>query len=147
MKYLLLILLFTSCISEKELTNQCADKFIIKDSIVYVERYDTIYEASKIDTTILWDSKYIIDTLEIKKIKRINKYIDKIVYRENVAKIEMMKKEKDELVKDAEQKNSLLIKLNERIKTYNTIRNIVISIIILAIFFSIYIKTISKKWL
>lgn len=140
MKYIAILLIFISCNSEKRIIGVCADKFLIRDSVVYVDRYDTIYDYRQGDTMYLWDNKYIHDTTTIKSIKGIVKYKEKIVYRENVAMVKVLK--------DENEKNSItIIKLKEQLKLYKTIRNIIISIVVLSIFFSIYLKTISKKWL
>jgi hypothetical protein len=145
MRYLILILLFSSCISEKKLTTECADKFIIRDSVVYIERYDTLYEKGVHDTLVLWENKYYTDT--INRIKSINKYIDKIIYRENTARVQSLNNLYSEL--DKKYKEELIEgnKMKEQIKFYKSIRNVIIGCSILFILFTIYIKTISKKWL
>lgn len=87
MRYIIILFLFSSCITQKEFRQLCQDKYIIKDSIIYYDRYDTIYEKLKGDTIIFWDNKFIHDTTIVKKIKHINKYTEKIIYRENVANL------------------------------------------------------------
>lgn len=140
MKYIAILLIFISCNSERRIIGVCADKFLIRDSIVYLDKYDTIFEYKQGDTMYLWDNRYIHDTTRVKSIKNIIKYQEKIVYRENVAKVKVLEGENE--------KNGIaIIKLKEQLKLYKTIRNIIIAIMLLSIFFSIYIKTISKKWL
>lgn len=147
MKYIIAIFLFTSCISQKKLTDKCVDKFIIKDSVVYVNRYDTLYEKGVHDTLVFWNNKYYYDTITINKIKSINKYVDKIIYRENTAKVESLNVMYQALDKKYQQQINEAIKMKEQIKFYKTIRNLIIGCSILFILFTIYIKTISKKWL
>lgn len=147
MRFIIVLLIFSSCISEKKINQLCIDKYIIKDSVIYIERQDTIYEYLKADTIYFWNNKYIQDTITIKKIKSINKYIDKIVYRENTAKIDLLEKEKQELIQDKNNITNLMTKINEQLKVYKLFRNLIVAIALLSLFFYIYLKTISKKWL
>jgi hypothetical protein len=147
MKYIIILLIFISCNSQKKIIGLCADKFIIKDSIVYIDKYDTIFDIKQPDTLFLWDNKYIYDTTRIKTIKNIIKTKEKIVYRENKARVEQLSIDNKKLSENNTNKNLIIHKLKDQLRYYKTIRNLIISILVLAIFFSIYIKTISKKWL
>lgn len=147
MKYIFIILIFLSCNTEKKVIGICADKFIIKDSIVYVERYDTIYEAPIHDTTIFWNNRYINDTISIKKIRTINKYIDKIVYRENVARVVELNNENTILHKSKEALGVRVDKLESELQIYKIIRNTIISLFISILLLLFLLKKLPTKWL
>jgi hypothetical protein len=84
------IVFFSSCMSEKKLAKTCAEKYPIKDSVIYIERSDTIINTIKGDTIririSLKDTLIKLDTIcpEV-KYNTITKYKDKIIYQENTA--------------------------------------------------------------
>jgi hypothetical protein len=145
--FFIFCILLISCHSEKKIIGLCADKFIIKDSIVFIDRYDTIFEYKKADTILFWENKYIYDTTTIKTIKNIVKYQDKIIYRENVANIELLKIDNKQLYEVNSKLQNKITELKEELKVYKTIRNTIFAITLLAVLFSFLIKTISRKWL
>lgn len=147
MKYIYILILFTSCVSTKRIADKCADNFIIKDSVIYQERYDTIYEQAKHDTLIFWDNKYIFDTIKSNKIISINKYIDKIVYRENAAKIYLLNNQNDVLKKTNDAMGIRIDKLEENLKVYKIIRNTIITISIFILLGLLLLKKLPTKWL
>lgn len=144
MRYIIILLLFISCNSQRDITGICAEKFIIKDSIVFVNRYDTIFEKGIHDTLVFWDNKYFFDTISINKIKHINKYVDKIIYRENTAKIEALNISYNKLNAKNKEQEIEIIKMKEKIKFYNNLRNIIIACIMLLLVLYISLK-INKK--
>ena len=143
----LFAVILISCNTEKKIIGLCADKFIIKDSIVFIDRFDTIFEPHQIDTMYLWNNKYIFDTIKLKTIKSINKYQDKIIYRENTAKVDILNNKLKDIEKVNNQQQQEVMKMKEQIKVYKILRNMFFALVLLSIFFYIYLKTISKKWL
>lgn len=137
-----IVLTLSSCISANRLSKLCSDKFIIKDSIIYIDRYDTIYEAIPNDTIIdlITRTDTINQYFERKRIKYINKVKDKIVYRENTGLVYQLKSQNDKI----SNKNK---ELEMELKFYKKLRNILIGIILFTISFQIILKTITKKWL
>lgn len=137
-----LIVLLTSCISTNKLSQLCSDKFIIKDSIIYIDRYDTIFEIIPNDTIIdlITRTDTINQYFERKRIKYINKVKDKIVYRENTGLVFQLKSQNDKMLGRNKQ-------LETELRLYKKLRNILIGIILFAISFQIILKTITKKWL
>lgn len=146
MRYLLICIVFCGCASQKSIVDLCADKFLIKDSIIFVDKYDTIFEFKPQDTLYLWDNKYIHDTTRIKSIKTIIKYKEKMIYRENLAKVESLNKENKKLLDENKVKQDTIVELKEKLKVYRGVRNMFIAVLLLALIFSVIIKTISKKW-
>ena len=137
-----LIFILSSCVSTNRLSKLCDDKFVIKDSIIYIDRYDTIWESIPNDTLIdvITRTDTINQYFERNKIKYINKYKDKIVYRENTGLVYQLKSQNDKI----SSKNK---ELEMKLKFYKKMRNILIAIILFAISFQIILKTITKKWL
>jgi hypothetical protein len=147
MKYIYTLILFTSCVGSKNIADKCADKFIIKDSVIYQERYDTIYEQAQHDTLIFWGNKYIVDTIKSNKIISINKYIDKIIYRENAAKIYVLNNQNNVLKKTNDAMGIRIDKLEANIKVYKIIRNTIIAISIFMLLLLFLLKKLPTKWL
>lgn len=147
MKYISILIIFSSCIPQKKIIELCADRYTIKDSIIYIDRYDTVYEFKQAEAVYFWDNKYIYDTIEVKKIKAVNKYIDKVIYRENKAKLELLEIEKRKIIKEKEEVTEKMKKAEYQLKVYKQIRNLIFALLLLSITFYISLKTIFKKWL
>jgi ribosomal protein L14E/L6E/L27E len=94
-KILFVMFVLQSCMTNKKLAQKCADKFPIKDSTVIVERIDTTYVTIKGDTIRVpfksGDSiVYKLVQCPPKKLAQVVKYKEKLVYRENTAKVTIL---------------------------------------------------------
>lgn len=137
----LIVFVFVSCMSQKKMASYCAEKFPIKDSISIVEKIDTTYTYIKGDTIKVpcKDSVALLVCPPI-KVAEVKKSKEKVVYKENTAKIKQKDLVIDELYKQLSEldlKNTELKKQIEdkdnKIKGLQSFKFWVILIIILII--------------
>ena len=149
----LVVFAFTSCMSEKKLSQVCADKYPIKDSTVIIERVDTTYQYIKGDSIkvpfYLKGEVVYKDTIcPPVRVAQVVKTKEKIVYQENTAKVKVFELQ----VKDMSQKIDKLIddkrKLEQKNESLIKFRNIVLGImfvIVLATFIVAYFQA-KRLW-
>ncbi len=134
-------IVFYSCITEKKISAICIEKYPAKDSIVVEVKIDTLYEYIKGDSTIvevpIHDSVYIKDTSFYKtKTLKVTKTIQKLVYRENTAKIEVLSKELDNANKKVKELNEKYKMLSLENKEFKKIRlYIIVALVIMSVLF------------
>lgn len=125
----------TSCVSEKKLAKICAEKYPIKDSIVYVASTDTLYEYVKGDSIKL---EYIVnnvikykDTIcPPKRVKTIIKSTQKIVYQENTAKTHILQVKCDDLMTNTRKLENNIADKDIKITNLQRFKNYTISLLI-----------------
>ena len=151
MRYLLILLLFVSCASEKKIAKICAEKYPVKDSTIIIEKIDTTYEYIKGDSIkvpfyIKGDIVYKDTICPPVKVPKITKSKEKIVYQENTAKSALF----DLQMKDMSQKlakvNADNKKLQETIKNRTNQRNTLLIILVIIILLWV-LKIMLKRWL
>lgn len=151
MRYIIILLLFVSCASEKKLAKICAEKYPIKDSTIIIEKIDTTYEYIKGDSIkvpfyIKGDVVYKDTICPTIKVPKVTKTKEKIVYQENTAKSALFEFQMKEMNQKLAKLNQDNTKLQQTIKTRTKQRNILL-LILAIIILSQVIKFAIKRWL
>jgi hypothetical protein len=150
MRYLLILLLFVSCASEKKIAKICAEKYPIKDSTIIIEKIDTTYEYIKGDSIkvpfyIKGDVIYKDTICPPIKVPKITKSKEKIVYQENTAKNALFELQMKDMSQKLAKANDDNKKLEQTIKNRTNQRNILLIIIAIIILLA-YLKLSLNRW-
>jgi|694.fasta_scaffold48832_5 hypothetical protein len=146
----LVLFVFTGCMSEKKLAQVCADKFPIKDSTVIIERVDTTYQYIKGDSIrvpfYLKGKVVYKDTIcPPVRVPQVTKTKEKIVYQENTAKLAI----KDNIIYNLNKSvHEHLKKIDELKKSNESLikfRNIVLGIMFVIVLATFIIAFIQAK--
>jgi len=150
MRYILILLLFVSCASEKKIAKICAEKYPIKDSTIIIEKIDTTYEYIKGDSIKV--PFYIKGDVVFKdticppiKVPKITKSKEKIVYQENTAKNALFELQMKDMSQKLAKANDDNKKLEQTIKNRTNQRNILLIIIAIIILLA-YLKLSLNRW-
>ena len=151
MRYLIICLLFVSCVSEKKIAKICAEKYPIKDSTIIIEKIDTTYEYIKGDSIkvpfYLKGEVIYKDTIcPPVKFPKITKSKEKIVYQENTAKSALFEFQMKDMSQKLAKANDDNKKLEDKVRSRTKQRNILFIILGLIILIQI-IKYALKRWL
>lgn len=151
MRYLLILLLFVSCASEKKIAKICAEKYPIKDSTIIIEKIDTTYEYIKGDSIkvpfyIKGDVVYKDTICPTIKVPKVTKSKEKIVYQENTAKNALFEFQMKEINQKLAKLNDVNVKLEAELKETKKQRNTILLIIGIIILIQ-GIKYAVFKWL
>jgi hypothetical protein len=151
MRYLIICLLFVSCVSEKKIVKICAEKYPIKDSTIIIEKIDTTYEYIKGDSIkvpfYLKGEVIYKDTIcPPVKIPKITKSKEKIVYQENTAKSALFEFQMKDMSQKLAKANDDNKKLEDKVRSRTKQRNILFIILGLIILL-LYLKITLNRWL
>ena len=151
MRYLLILLLFVSCASEKKIAKICAEKYPIKDSTIIIEKIDTTYEYIKGDSIkvpfyIKGEVVYKDTICPTIKVPKVTKSKEKIVYQENTAKNALFEFQMKEINQKLAKLNDVNVKLEAELKETKKQRNTILLIIGIIILIQ-GIKYAVFKWL
>lgn len=151
MRYLIICLLFVSCVSEKKIAKICAEKYPIKDSTIIIEKIDTTYEYIKGDSIkvpfYLKGEVIYKDTIcPPVKIPKITKSKEKIVYQENTAKSALFEFQMKDMSQKLAKANDDNKKLEDKVRSRTKQRNILLIILGLIILL-LYLKITLNRWL
>jgi hypothetical protein len=150
MRYILILLLFVSCASEKKIAKICAEKYPIKDSTIIIEKIDTTYEYIKGDSIkvpfyIKGDVVFKDTICPPVKVPKITKSKEKIVYQENTAKNALFELQMKDMSQKLAKANDDNKKLEQTIKNRTNQRNILLIIIAIIILLA-YLKLSLNRW-
>jgi hypothetical protein len=151
MRYLLILLLFVSCASEKKIAKICAEKYPIKDSTIIIEKIDTTYEYIKGDSIkvpfyIKGDVIYKDTICPPVKVPKITKSKEKIVYQENTAKNALFELQMKDMSQKLAKVNDDNKKLEDKVRSRTKQRNILFIILGIIILFRV-LKYALYRWL
>jgi hypothetical protein len=151
MRYLLILLLFVSCASEKKIAKICAEKYPIKDSTIIIEKIDTTYEYIKGDSIkvpfyIKGDVIYKDTICPPVKVPKITKSKEKIVYQENTAKNALFEMQMKDMSQKLAKVNDDNKKLEDKVRSRTKQRNILFIILGIIILFRV-LKYALYRWL
>ena len=151
MRYLLILLLFVSCASEKKIAKICAEKYPIKDSTIIIEKIDTTYEYIKGDSIkvpfyIKGDVIYKDTICPPVKVPKITKSKEKIVYQENTAKNALFELQMKDMSQKLAKVNDDNKKLEDKVRSRTKKRNILFIILGIIILFRV-LKYALYRWL
>lgn len=149
----LVLFVFTGCMSEKKLAQVCADKFPIKDSTVIIERVDTTYQYIKGDSIkvpfYLKGEVVYKDTIcPPVRVPQVTKTKEKIVYQENTAKVKVCELQVQEMSQKIEKltyDNAKLEKENGKLIKFRNIVLGIMFVIVLATFIIAFIQA-KRLW-
>jgi hypothetical protein len=151
MRYILILLLFVSCASEKKIAKICAEKYPIKDSTIIIEKIDTTYEYIKGDSIkipfyIKGDVIYKDTICPPVKVPKITKSKEKIVYQENTAKNALFELQMKDMSQKLAKVNDDNKKLEDKVRSRTKQRNILFIILGIIILFRV-LKYALYRWL
>jgi hypothetical protein len=151
MRYLIICLLFVSCVSEKKIAKICADKYPIKDSTIIIEKIDTTYEYIKGDSIkvpfYLKGEVIYKDTIcPPVKVPLVTKSKEKIVYQENTAKNALFEYQMKDMSQKLAKVNDVNKQLEEKLHKRTKQRNIVFIILGIIILYMVF-KYALYRWL
>jgi hypothetical protein len=151
MRYLLIVLLFISCASEKKIAKICAEKYPVKDSTIIIEKIDTTYEYIKGDSIkvpfyIKGDIVYKDTMCPPVKVPKITKSKEKIVYQENTAKNALFELQMKDMSQKLAKVNDDNKKLEDKVRSRTKQRNILFIILGIIILFRV-LKYALYRWL
>lgn len=146
----LVLFVFTGCMSEKKLAQVCADKFPIKDSTVIIERVDTTYQYIKGDSIkvpfYLKGEVVYKDTIcPPVRVPQVTKTKEKIVYQENTAKVKVCELQVQEMSQKIEKLTYDNTKLEKENGSLIKFRNIVLGIMFVIVLATFIIAFIQAK--
>ena len=150
MRYLIICLLFVSCVSEKKIAKICAEKYPIKDSTIIIEKIDTTYEYIKGDSIkvpfYLKGEVIYKDTIcPPVKFPMITKSKEKIVYQENTAKSALFEFQMKDMSQKLAKVNDDNKKLEDKVRSRTKQRNILLIILGIIILLQV-LKFALKRW-
>lgn len=151
MRYLIICLLFVSCVSEKKIAKVCAEKYPIKDSTIIIEKIDTTYEYIKGDSIkipfyIKGEVIYKDTICPPVKFPKITKSKEKIVYQENTAKSALFEFQMKDMSQKLAKVNDDYKKLEQKMRSRTKQRNILFIILGIIILFKV-LKYALYRWL
>ena len=134
-KVIVLMLVFQSCSSSKQLAKKCAERFPVKDSTIIIEKIDTTYVTVKGDTIKVpckdGDSiVYVKAVCPPKKVATVTKYKEKIVYQENTGKVEHLQNVILDLNKELSKTQDKLEDKQESLSTFKKATGILLTILL-----------------
>jgi hypothetical protein len=151
MRYIIICLLFVSCVSEKKIAKVCAEKYPIKDSTIIIEKIDTTYEYIKGDSIkipfyIKGEVIYKDTICPPVKFPKITKSKEKIVYQENTAKSALFEFQMKDMSQKLAKVNDDYKKLEQKVRSRTKQRNILFIILGIIILFKV-LKYALYRWL